>query len=285
MPRATRPDGIELHWEERGDGPLLVVANQFFGFPETFAVLIDDLARDHRVVTYHLRGTGRSTREGPYNLDVDAEDLGAVIEDAGAPALVVCMGDGTNRTVKLAARRPELVTQVISPGGNPVGRRAAEGTDSLASSTSVLQALIGLLDTDYRAALRTMISSANPQLDDAAVRERLERTVEHCPHEAAAPRLRDWIESDATDDARALGDRLWLLEHGKNPWFVIESARKTSAFLPQARVEEVEDGPLSRPDITAGYVRQATARARVEASSAGSAEPIRGTIRGREQAV
>ena len=30
MPIVQHPDGVELHWEERGEGPLVVVANQFF---------------------------------------------------------------------------------------------------------------------------------------------------------------------------------------------------------------------------------------------------------------
>jgi hypothetical protein len=160
-----------------------------------------------------------------------------------------------------------VVSHVISPGGNPVGRLAAENTESLAGSESVLEALLGMFDTDYRSGLRTMIDSANPQLDDEGVRDRLERTVEHCPHEAAVPRLRDWISDDAGDDARALGDRLWLLEHGKNPWFLIESARKTNEFLPEAHVVEVEDGPLSRPDIAAEVVRRVTAGGRAKVSS------------------
>ena len=65
MPRLARPDGVEIHWEERGEGPLVVLATQFFGFPEVFEDLLADLAGDHRVVTYHLRGTGESTRRVP----------------------------------------------------------------------------------------------------------------------------------------------------------------------------------------------------------------------------
>ena len=79
MPLLSRPDGVSLAWEEVGDGPSVVLANQFFGVAETFAPLLEDLARDHRVVTYNLRGTGDSTREGPYNAEVDAADLEAVV--------------------------------------------------------------------------------------------------------------------------------------------------------------------------------------------------------------
>jgi pimeloyl-ACP methyl ester carboxylesterase len=261
MSRLRRADGVEIYWEERGEGPLVVLAAQFFGFPETFEGLVHDLARDHRVAIYHLRGTGNSSRHGPYDIDQDADDLAALIAELGGPALVVAVGDGTSRAVKAAALRPELVSAVVSAGGNPVGRSAATGTESLAGSDSVLDALLGMIETDYRSALRTMLDTANPQLDSEGLRDRLNRTVEHCPHDAAVPRMRSWIVDDATEQAQALGDRLWLLEHGQNPWFPIEVARRTRKFLPEAHIEEVEDGPLTRPDITAAVVRTLTAPA------------------------
>jgi pimeloyl-ACP methyl ester carboxylesterase len=258
MPRLPRPDGVELYWEERGDGPLVLLVIPFFGFPETFDLLVGELETDHRVVTYHLRGTGESTHSGPYDFETDVQDLAALIEELGQPAILVPFGDGTVRAVRTAALRPELVSAVISPGGNPVGRLAAEGTESLAGSASVIEALVGLMEADYRAALRTMLDTANPQFDDEELRERLNRTADHSPREAALPRLREWVVADATEDARALGDRLWLLEHGNNPWFPIEVARRSRRLLPEAHIEEVEDGPLSRPDITAGFVRRAS---------------------------
>ena len=78
---------------------------------------------------------------------------------------------------------------------------------------------MAMMDTDFRSALRTMISTANPDLDDDAVRARVNASVERCPQEAAAPRLRAWVEDEALADSRAMGDRLWILEDGTNPWF------------------------------------------------------------------
>jgi pimeloyl-ACP methyl ester carboxylesterase len=265
-----RPDGVEIYWDERGTGPLVVLAMQFFGPPEILSGLIGELATDHRVVCYHLRGTGNSTRRGPYDMDTDAADLGGVIEEVGGPAVVVAMGDGCNRAVKLAAARPELVSAVITPGGNPLGRRAAEGTEALAGSDSVVEALLGMMEIDYRSALRTMLGTGNPELGEELLQERVNQTVAHCPHEAAIPRMREWAEDNAQEEARTLGDRLWMLEHGRNPWFSIETVSRTRELLPDARVQEVEDGPMSRPDLTAAVVRQVTAAQRVPAEGTGS---------------
>ena len=84
------------------------------------------------------------------------------------------------------------------------------------------------------------------------------------------PRLRAWIADDSEPQALRLGDRLWLLEHGGNPWFPESVARRTTRVPAARRTSiEVEDGPLSRPDITAGFVRRLTARTPVGAVVAG----------------
>ena len=259
----TRPDGVRLAFEEEGEGPLVVLSNQFFGGADTFAALIADLTRDHRFVSYHLRGTGDSDRRGPYDFETDAADLQALTEWAGEPALVVAFADGCNRAVRVAARRPDLITAVVSPAGNPVGLDAVAGTDALAGSSGVLDALVGMMSTDYRGALRTMFSTANPDWEDDRVRERVATIFETVPQEAALPRMKAWIADDVTEESRALGGRLWMLESGSNPWFPIEVARRTRKILPEAHILEVEDGAISRPDIAAGVIREITSAAPV----------------------
>ena len=99
-----------------------------------FEGLIALLAEDHRVVTYDPRGTGRSIAAGARTtIETDARDLAALVEAAGPPAVVVGMGDGSNRAVHAAAARP-------GPGRRRGVRRrqpdrsrtAVEGTDGLA---------------------------------------------------------------------------------------------------------------------------------------------------------
>jgi pimeloyl-ACP methyl ester carboxylesterase len=273
MPRLKRPDGVEIHWESEGEGPLVVLAHAFFSYPEIFEALLGELAASHRVVTYHLRGAGESTRRGPYDLATDADDLAALLEEVGGPAVVVAIGDGCNRAVKAGAARPDLVSAVVTPGGNPIGRIAAEGTEGLAGSDSVIEAVIQLVETDYRAALRTILDTANPQLDEDSLRARVNLTVAHCPHESSAPRMRDWVSDASVEESRSLGDRLWILEHGRNPWFPIEAISRIRELLPDAHVEQVADGPLSSPQLTAAVVRELTSSALVK-PSAGRSEAL-----------
>jgi pimeloyl-ACP methyl ester carboxylesterase len=261
MPLLRVSDGVEIHWEERGDGPLVVLATQFFGSADIFGGLIADLSTDHRVVTYDLRGTGKSTRQGPYDTGTDAGDLGELIELLGGPALVIGWGDGCNRAVKVAADRADLVEAIVTPGGNPVGREAAEGTDALVDSPSVLKALVGMVETDYRAGLRTMIAGANPQMTEEEARARVDSIVEYCPPDVGAARLRAWIGDNVREAAQAVGDRLWILSntHEENPWFPSPALDRTRELLPGAHIEEVDGGSLSRPDLTAAIVRRARA--------------------------
>jgi pimeloyl-ACP methyl ester carboxylesterase len=268
MPQLKRPDGVEIHWEERGEGPLVVLATQFFGSPSVFEGLIGDLAADHRVVTYDLRGTGQSTREGPYDVATDAGDLAALIENAGGAAVVVGWGDGCNRAVRVAAETPDLVVAIVTPGGNPVGREASHGTDALVDSPSVIEALLGMIETDYRGALRTMVSGANPNLTEEEARQRVDSIVEYCAQEVGVARLRAWIEDDAREFAEAAGDRLWILSNSQehNPWFTPAGLDRTRELLPEVHIEDVEGGAISRPDLTAAIVRRVTARVRDEPS-------------------
>jgi pimeloyl-ACP methyl ester carboxylesterase len=265
MPLLKCPDGVEIHWEERGEGPLVVFATQFFGLPDVFRGLINDLAGDHRIVTYDLRGCGESTREGPYDIATDAEDLAALIETLGEPALVIGMGDGCNRATKVAAEQPQLVRAIVTPGGNPVGREASMGTDALVDSPSVIEALVGMIETDYRAALRTIIGSANPQLSEEHARERVDRVVDYCAQDVGAARLRAWIDDDAREAATAVGERLWILSNSAeyNPWFTAPALDRTRQLLPEAHIEEIAGGAVSRPDLTAAIVRRVTATADV----------------------
>jgi hypothetical protein len=114
-----------------------------------------------------------------------------------------------------------------------------------------------------------MFSTGNPDWDDDRIRRRVAATVEILPREAALPRMKSWIADDARAEALAVGDRLWLLEDGSNPWFPAEVARNTRAILPEAHILEVEDGAITRPDISAGIVRRLTANAAVGSRSAG----------------
>lgn len=110
------PD-VRLHYELRGDGPLIVL----IGAPmdaDAFAPFADELAGDHTVLTTDPRGIKRSILHDPSQgspLERRAADLAALIEhvDRG-PAIVFGSSGGAVTSLALAQERPDLAPTVIA---------------------------------------------------------------------------------------------------------------------------------------------------------------------------
>jgi pimeloyl-ACP methyl ester carboxylesterase len=260
VPKLRLPDGVELQWEARGEGPLVVISAPCTSVPSAFEALRDELAPDHRVLIYDPRGTGSSTRTGPYDIPTDAEDLAHLLDEFGEPAVLVAFGDALHRAVEASALRPALIRAIISPGVAPLGsgRDYASVEDGLASSPAVVGALVQLIENDYRAGLRTVVEGGNPQFNAQQVQKRIDEVVANSPLEATVARLRQWGSHDSREPARRLGDRLYVLIFGGNLWFPPELETVLRRDVPEAQIEHVEDGAVSRPDLTAEVVRRIT---------------------------
>jgi pimeloyl-ACP methyl ester carboxylesterase len=260
MTSFTSSDGTDLHWEQRGDGPTVVVSCHWSGHPSVFEPLAAELEADHRVVTYDARGTGRSTRRGPHDMETGAADLHALLELLAAPVVVVAMTDACNRAVRVAATHSGLITAVVAPGTIPLPRAAYAETEAMIGSDDVVEAFVGMLETDYRSGQRTMMTTANPQMTESQVRARVNEQVDYCPREVGLARVRAWAADDPAEASRACGDRLWLVwaPNMVGPWFppLDEVRGMLARDLPAARLEVIPEGPVSRPDLTAEVIRR-----------------------------
>jgi pimeloyl-ACP methyl ester carboxylesterase len=264
MSELQRPDGATIHYEERGaDGPTIVMATYFGWVPGVFDATLDLLEPDHRIVSYHLRGTGESSRQGPFDRDTDAGDLEAVLEAAGGDAVLLSLADSNNRAARVAVRRPDLVAALAAIGAPPLSRSAYAGSDAMLASEGTVQAFQAMVESNYRAAVRNMVEGSNPQLDEEGIRERVDRQVEFCSGEAMLGRIRAWTDESPEDDARALGDRLWVLAASAagGPWYPRreEVIRITEELMPEARIEVVEPGLESNPERAVEVLRKITA--------------------------
>jgi hypothetical protein len=133
----------------------------------------------------------------------------------------------------------------------------------MAASDTVVNAFLSMCETDYRGALRSLVTAGNPQMSEDEIRERVRMQADYQSQETTVARLRAWVDDDAVEDGRACGDRLWLLsaESIGGGWFPAgrEAMELSRRLFPDAHVERIEDGIMSRPDATAAVVRRVTA--------------------------
>ena len=255
MPQLTR-DGVVIHWEEQGEGPGLFVAHSMISMPSNFDALLRNLATDHHVVTCDPRGTGESGRTGPYDITADAEDMATVIEEAGHPVVTVSLGFNPV-PLSVVTKRPELVEAVVLVGGLPqLGSREGAEDVSLYESDAVVEAMLEMMESNPQGLLRTMISMGNPQLSETELRDRLEAQLAYCPPEVGIERGKAQLAYDATRACAALGRKLWIT-HWESPVSPVDAVKRVGQRLPEAHLLELEDGPISRPELAASVVRQA----------------------------
>jgi pimeloyl-ACP methyl ester carboxylesterase len=249
MPLLGRPDGVEIYWEEAGDGPGVLICNTFNLNP--LGGLVARLAESRRVVSFEPRGVARSTHQGPYDLQTGVEDVEALLEETGPVEVALGVGDGAHRAIRIADARPDLVDRVVFTS-TALGRPGDEDAPGFSGSSEVLLALMGLLRRDYRSGLRQMMSGSAG--DEDFERGRAEELSKVVPQEAAIGYLEAWISAGSTVEARRLGNRLTVLAYAGNAWFPLEMYESLRDALTEACFELVEDGPMSRPDLAASVL-------------------------------
>jgi pimeloyl-ACP methyl ester carboxylesterase len=122
---------IELHVEERGSGPAVLLVH---GFPDTSLLWREQVpelaAAGYRVITLDLRGFGRSDK--PHDVDAYLPDklvgdLEGVLDRLDVPAVHLVGHDwGSVLSWVFAATRPERVTSLACLStGHPAAYRAA----------------------------------------------------------------------------------------------------------------------------------------------------------------
>lgn len=260
MPELERPDGVKIHYEVRGEGPLLALASHWTWTPGVFEGLLAELESTHGVLTYDLRGTGQSSRRGPYDMETDISDLEALLERSGEAVGALGLGDAVNRISKLAARRSDLLVSAICFGAPPVHRHALSGEQALAGSDSVIEAYEEMVSRDYRGALRSTVAATNPQMGEAEQQARVRALVDHVPQEAGIGRLRAWTADDPVEETREIGSRLCVIAPGERAgtiWFPRpeELEPLTKKLFPEARFAVLEEGMVSDPAGAAALIR------------------------------
>lgn len=117
MPKAT-VNGVELHYEDEGDGPPLLLISGLGANRLSWATVVPELCDRYRCITFDNRGVGESeVTTGPYTIDQMGDDAAALIDHLGLDAvsavgwsmggsilqsLLIRHGSKLNRTVLLS---------------------------------------------------------------------------------------------------------------------------------------------------------------------------------------
>ncbi|WP_432013695.1 alpha/beta fold hydrolase [Streptomyces cucumeris] len=127
MPAFSAPDGTELAYDIQGDGPPLIVLP---GGPLQDPAYLGDLgglSAHHRLITPHLRGTGRSaTPHDPatYRCDRLVPDVEALRAHLGLDHVdLLAHSAGTNLAIRYAEHHPDRVRKLalITPSPMALG--------------------------------------------------------------------------------------------------------------------------------------------------------------------
>lgn len=117
-------NGNTIHYRTGGHGPVLLLLHGLGGCTSTWDPVIDDLARDHRVVAMDLLGHGRSSKPRcDYSLAGHANTVRDFMEALDLRAVtVIGHSYGGGLTMQLAYQYPELVASLVLVGTGGLGR-------------------------------------------------------------------------------------------------------------------------------------------------------------------
>lgn len=120
MPNITI-NNASLHYEEHGAGPeTIVFIHGLMLASESYEAQIEAFKGRYRLISYDLRGQGRSEKtKDRLDLDSLAEDAAALIQQLCPQRVhIVAFSMGTFIAMRLAARRPELVRSLTLIGAS-----------------------------------------------------------------------------------------------------------------------------------------------------------------------
>ncbi|GAA2277085.1 MULTISPECIES: alpha/beta fold hydrolase [Kitasatospora] len=241
-------DGQSIHYQETGKGsPVLLVHG--LGAPSAFlAATAEGLARDHRVVTFDLRGHGRTPLgTGPVGIDRCAADLHAVAGKLDLRA-VTLVGWSLGATVAyryLERYGAQRVARLVSVEQSPYllyedgWEHAAFGRLTAADAETVRQNLAG---TD-RAVAADQVAGyfAEGTVPDPDLLARLADAVATCSPAARQQLWQDVVRQDWRERLAALPVPVLFVHGARSRIYPSAVGSRLADTVPGARLEVFEN--------------------------------------------
>jgi pimeloyl-ACP methyl ester carboxylesterase len=124
--------GVHVHHEIAGTGPAVLLTHGFAASSHMYAATVAELSADHTMITWDIRGHGKSDSPADpaeYSVAASLEDMAAILDAAGAErAVLVGHSLGGYLSLEFALARPERVDGLVLVDTGP-GFRKDDGRE------------------------------------------------------------------------------------------------------------------------------------------------------------
>ena len=133
MDKVTSSDGTQIAFDRLGDGPPVIVVGGAMCDRALIGPTAEELAKHFTVLNYDRRGRGDSGDTGPYAVEREIEDIGALIVEAGGSASVYGHSSGAALALHAAAAGLPVKARAARAALQPRGRRGPTARDAKGS--------------------------------------------------------------------------------------------------------------------------------------------------------
>jgi pimeloyl-ACP methyl ester carboxylesterase len=239
------PDGTTIAYEETGSGPALILVMGALCDRLTTTTLSATLSADFTVYAYDRRGRGASSGAAAGSVDLEVDDLAALVEQAGGSPFVFGHSSGGALALEAAARGVPMAGLVVYEPPYTAEEGATEG------STELLDRVRACLAADDRdGALDAFLAATGAPPEALA-------GMKHSPY---WPRMRDLAPTLVNDialtgDGRVPSERMAGITvptvaayGGASGGWAARSSAGVCAAIPGARPLELEGQNHNLPD-------------------------------------
>jgi len=198
-------DNVGLFYEDAGRGDkTLVFVHGLMMTGGVWKYQVPDFSENFRVITVDLRGFGRSDKpEGAYTFEVFAEDIHAVLEEAGAVSPVfIGWSMGVSIGIVYASLYPKDLSKLVLVDGTPL----FVATDDFPYGVPPEAAaqLVQVLQDDFSAGAHHFVEMMFPEPDAEVLKKWIFDMTQKSPQKSAL----NCLASAGNRDLRPLLDKI-----------------------------------------------------------------------------
>jgi len=234
-------DGLRIRFVEHGNGEPVVLIHGLMGSLDDWrktTTVVENLARDHRVIALDLRGHGQSDKPrdpAAYGVRLTEDVLRLLDHLKIDRAHIVGYAFGGSVAAKLLVTHPERVASAVLGGSSARQRGTAEDVKVAESQAAGL-----LSDPPFREAIARAAPKGEP-LSEAQIRERSRQILGTNDPQAVAAFVRGGVSLAVSEaDLQAVRVPLLAIVGSNDP--ALRGVNELKALLPDMSVTVIDGG-------------------------------------------